>query len=68
MSKNFSHSLHYIFLPLDGMNAHEASATFGVPRSTIGDKISGRSEPKVSSRGKSQFIPLEIEESLDTQY
>ena len=68
MWKNVSYSLHYIFLLLDGMNAHEASATFGVPRSTIGDKISGRSEPKVLSRWKIQFIPLEIEERLDTQY
>ena len=66
MWKNVSHSLHNIFLFLDGMSAREASATFGVPRSTTGDKINGRSEPKVLSRGTSQFIPLEIEERLDT--
>ena len=66
MWKNVSHSFHYIFLLLNGMSAHEASATFGVPCSTIGDKINGRSKPKVLSRRKSQFIPLEIEERLDT--
>ena len=64
MWKMFS-SLHYIFLLLDGMSASKASAAF-ILRSTIGDKISGRSKPKVLSRGKSQFIPLEIEEKLDT--
>ena len=66
MWKNVSHSIHYIFLLLDRMSAREASAAFGVPRSTIGDQINGRSEPKVLSRGKSQFIPLEIKERLDT--
>ena len=44
------------------MNAGEASASFGVPQSTIGDKISGRSEGKVLNRGNERIISIEIED------
>ena len=43
------------------MSAREASAAFGIPRSTIGDKINGRSETKVLNRGNKQLISPEIE-------
>ena len=37
------------------MSAQEASASFGVPQSTIGEKIDGRSEDKVLNRGNRLF-------------
>ena len=45
------------------MSAREASASFEVTRSTIGDKINGRSEEKVLNRGNKQIISIEIEDS-----
>ena len=36
----------------DGMSYREASATFGVPRSTISDKVNGKSEPILKRKGK----------------
>ena len=44
------------------MNAGEASASFGVPQSTIGDKINGISEDKVLNWGNEQIISIEIED------
>ena len=44
------------------MNAGEAFASFGVPQSTIGDKINGRSEGKVLNRGNERIISIEIED------
>ena len=37
------------------MSAQEASASFGVPQSTIGEKIDGRSEDKVLNHGNRLF-------------
>ena len=44
------------------MSAREASASYGVPHSTIGEKIDGRSEDKVLNRGNKQIISIEIED------
>ena len=63
---HFAHfNLIYVklfFLILDGMSARKASVSFGVPRSTIGDKINGRSEVKVLNRGNKQIMLIEIED------
>ena len=44
------------------MSAREASAAFGIPQSTIGDKRNGRSEAKVLNYGNKQPISQEIED------
>ena len=43
------------------MSGREAESSFGIPRSTLHDKIKGRSEEKVLKRGRSQIIPEDIE-------
>ena len=44
------------------MRAREASAAFGIQRSTIRNKINGTSEAKVLNRGNKQLISPEIED------
>ena len=53
---------HFILYCLDGMSAREASGDFGIPQSTIRDKINGRSEAKVLNHGNKQPISPEIED------
>ena len=52
----------FILYCLDGMSAREASVAFGIPQSTIGDKINGRSEATVLNYGNKQPISGEIED------
>ena len=50
------------------MRAREASAAFGIPGSTIRNKINGTSEAKVLNRGNKQLISPEIEDRWGKQY
>ena len=47
---------------LGGMSLREAEATFGVPRATISDKMSGKSDPVVLQRGQKKKFYKEIED------
>ena len=44
------------------MGARETSTAFGIPQSTIGDKINGRSESTVLNRGNKQLISPDTED------
>ena len=48
---------------LEGMNVRRAAETYGVPRSTLGDRISGRIVHRKSS-GASSFLTDDEEEEL----
>jgi hypothetical protein len=45
------------------LSIRKASATFGVPKSTIGDRISGKHEMHVHN-GRPQHIPREVESKI----
>ena len=46
------------------MSAREAAETYGIPRSTLGDKIRGTSEPTVMHPGVSQVLSKAVEDRL----
>ena len=46
------------------MSQREASESYGIPRSTIGDKMRGTSEPTVMQRGVSQVLSKAVEDRL----
>ena len=43
------------------MSGRKAEDTYGIPRSTLQDKLNGRSEERVLKRGRSQNIPDDVE-------
>ena len=45
------HNRTYLFIEGE-ISAREASATFGIPRSTLGDKLAGKSKPTLVKKGK----------------
>ena len=46
---------------LDGMSAREAAAMYGIPRSTIGDKLRGNSEPVIMKKGPETIMDKDVE-------
>ena len=43
-------------------NIREAAETFGIPRSTLGDKLRGKSAPMVTFRGKDPMLSKAVED------
>ena len=46
------------------MSAREASEVYSVPRSTLGDKLCGKSLPTVTQRGNEPVISKIVEDRL----
>lgn len=44
------------------MSAREASATFGIPRSTLGDKLAGKSKPTLVKKGNVTVLDQAVED------
>ena len=44
------------------MSIREAAETFGIPRSTLGDKLRGKSAPTVTIRGKDPMLSKAVED------
>ena len=44
------------------MSIREAAETFGIPRSTLGDKLCGKSAPMVTVRGKDPMLSKAVED------
>ena len=44
------------------MSIREAAETFGIPRSTLGDKLRGKSAPTVTVGGKGPLLSKAVED------
>ena len=44
------------------MSIHEAAETFGIPQSTLGDKLHGKSASIVTVRGKDPILSKAVED------
>ena len=44
------------------MSICEAAETFGIPRSTFGDKLRGKSTPTVTVKGKQPMLSKAVED------
>ena len=44
------------------MSIREAAETFGIPRSTLGDKLCGKSAPTLTVRGKDLVLSKAVED------
>ena len=46
------------------MSRREAAETYGIPRSTLGDKLSGKSKEGVTNRGGVPVVTKVVEDRL----
>ena len=44
------------------MSIHEAAETFGIPQSTLGDKLRGQSARMIAVRGKDLMLSKAVED------
>ena len=44
------------------MSIHEAAETFGIPRSTLGDKLRGKSAPTATVKEKGPMLSKAVED------
>ena len=44
------------------MSIREAAETFGIPGSTLGEKLRGKSAPTVTARGKDPLLSKAVED------
>ena len=44
------------------MSIHEAAETFGIPQSTLGDKLRGKSARTIAVRGKDLMLSKAVED------
>ena len=44
------------------MSTREAAETFGIPRSTLDDKLRGKSAPRITVRGKDPMLSKAVED------
>ena len=49
---------------LDGMSVREAAEAYSIPRSTLGDKMRGKSQPCITNRGNKPVLGKLVEDRL----